>query len=114
MVSPCRNGLDSFQLLQMLDKIIFRPGGGDVEFFNHHILDLMEAPFPVNEFPDASRRFIEGIDTVEVTHIVPDGNENELITDLSEDDGITLEIDFCENIHDKPVSSLHFDTLKPL
>ena len=98
----------------MLDKIIFRPGGGDVEFCNHRILNLMEGPFPVNEFPDSCRRFIEGIDTVEVTHIVPDGNEYELITDLSEDDGITFEIDFCENIHDNPVSSLHFDTLKPL
>jgi hypothetical protein len=70
----------------------------------------METPFAINEFPDASRRFIEGIDTVQVTDILPDGNEDELITNLPEDNGITLKIDFCQNIHDNPVSSLlrHF------
>ena len=114
MGSPWRNSLDPFQLLQMVDEILFRFNRRDVEFFNHHALDLMEVPFAIDEFPDASSRFIESIDTVQVTHIVPDGNEDELITNLPEDDGITFEIDFCENIHDNPVSSLHFDTLKPL
>jgi len=94
MGSPCRNGLDPFQLLQMFDEIIFRHSGRDVEFFNHHILDLMEAPFSIDEFPDAPSRFVEGVNAVQVSDIVSYGNKDTLFPDLPENKGITLEVHF--------------------
>jgi len=113
-ISLLDNCLDARQFPEVMDKVLFRFFRGDVKFLDHLVSNLDSFCCSIQQFPDASSRFIQGVDAFQVAHSLADRNKDAFITDFSEDDGITFFEYSFKKIH-KPVTlfALGFVSSRP-
>jgi len=74
----------------MMDKVFFSFFRCDVELLCNLVSDLCPLYRSVQQFPNASGCFIQSVEAFQVTTSLTNRNENVLIADFPENDGVTF------------------------